>query len=392
MNYSLKPLNEQVIVITGASSGIGLATAQAAAKKGAKVVLAARNREALAQIEQEIRNEGGEAIHVAADVGRWEQVQWIADAALRHFGRIDTWVNDAGVSIYGRLSQVSDEDNKRLFDTNFWGVVYGSLAAAYHMRGKGGAIINVGSELSDVAIQVQGMYSASKHAVKGFTDALRIELLEDQEPISVTLIKPAGIDTPYPEHAKNYTGQVQTLPAPVYMPEEVANAILHAAENPHRDIMVGGGAKVMSTLNKRIPGVMDWVSAKMMTKGQLKEEADTTRKDSLHRPGSDGRVHGNHDGYVMKTSLYTRAVMHPKVTSALALAAGAAVYALINNSKRKGQTRSNGTHLSTDEYQATSSYSVNTTYPDNTSFAEDDRFPDVNNAPDTSIYPEGGRI
>ncbi|WP_210488935.1 SDR family oxidoreductase [Rufibacter aurantiacus] len=392
MNYSLKPLNEQVIVITGASSGIGLATALAAAKKGAKVVLAARNREALTGVEQQIRNEGGEAIHVAADVGRWEEVQWIADAALRHYGRIDTWVNDAGVSIYGRLSQVSDEDNKRLFDTNFWGVVYGSLAAAYHMRGKGGAIINVGSELSDVAIQLQGMYSASKHAVKGFTDALRIELLEDKEPISVTLIKPAGIDTPYPEHAKNYTGQAQTLPAPVYMPEEVANAILHAAVNPHRDIMVGGGAKVMSTLNKRIPGVMDWVSSKMMSKGQLKDEPDTSRRDSLHRSVSDARVHGNHDGYVMKTSLYTRAVMHPKVTSAIALAAGAAVYALINNSKKKGHTKATSGYYSTGDTQTGSTYPVNTTYPDNTSFAADDRFPEANNAPDTSIYPESGRI
>jgi short-subunit dehydrogenase len=192
MAIKLKPLKEQVIIITGASSGIGLATARAAAAKGAKVVLVSRNEEALAQIEQEIKAAGGEAIHVRADVGIKEQVQWIADTAMYHFGRIDTWVNDAGVSIYGRLEEVSEEDNRRLFDTNFWGVVNGSLAAVKCMRNTGGAIINIGSELSDLSIPLQGMYSASKHAVKGFTDALRIELEEDKAPISVTLIKPAA--------------------------------------------------------------------------------------------------------------------------------------------------------------------------------------------------------
>ncbi|QHL89116.1 SDR family NAD(P)-dependent oxidoreductase [Nibribacter ruber] len=335
MGIALKPLKNQVIVITGASSGIGLATAKAAAKKGAKVVLAARNREALEQIEQEIRNAGGEARHCVADVGRQEEVQWIVDVAMREFGGFDTWVNDAGVSIYGRLDEVTDEDNRRLFDTNFWGVVYGSLAAARHLRSRGGAIINVGSEVSDVSIPLQGMYASSKHAVKGFTDALRIELMEDKAPISVTLIKPAGIDTPYPDHAKNYTDKALTLPPPVYTPEEVANAILEAAEHPFRDIMVGGGAKMMSALNKRFPGLMDWISSKMMSDAQLVDEAPTNKRGSLHQPSKDGDVRGNHKGYVMKTSLYTRAKTNPVKTGVLALAAGAAVLALVNNNSKK---------------------------------------------------------
>src|SRR5690606_12769002 len=131
MIHSLKPLHEQVIVITGASSGIGLATAQAAAERGARVVLASRNGEALAGALRRVGGDG-RAVHGVADVGRREDVQKIADTALERFGGFDTWVNNAGVSIYGRLEEVSEEDARRLFDTNFWGVVNGSLVALGH--------------------------------------------------------------------------------------------------------------------------------------------------------------------------------------------------------------------------------------------------------------------
>ncbi|ARS34686.1 SDR family oxidoreductase [Pontibacter actiniarum] len=334
MAISLKPLREQVIVITGASSGIGLATARAAAKKGAKLVLASRNKEALAEIEQELRNDGAEVIHVVADVGRRQDMQRLADAAVDRFGGFDTWINDAGVSIYGKLADVSEEDSRRLFDTNFWGVVSGSLLAAQHLRNRGGAIINLGSELSDIAIPLQGMYSASKHAVKGFTDALRVELEEDHAPVSVTLIKPAGINTPYPQHAKNYTDQELTLPPPVYEPEEVANAILHAATHPERELFIGSGSKMMSSLNKYAPGLADWVNKKFMTNMQLLDQPAQHRDGSLHQPGQDGNVHGNHKGHVMKTSLYTRASMHPAITGAVVAAASAAAVALMSKQRR----------------------------------------------------------
>ncbi|AHM58403.1 short-chain dehydrogenase/reductase SDR [Flammeovirgaceae bacterium 311] len=329
MGITLKPLNEQVIIITGASSGIGLATARAAAKKGAKLLLAARNKEALSEIEQQLTAEGGIVKYVVADVGKQDEVQKIADAALEHFGGFDTWVNNAGVSIYGRLEEVSDEDHHRLFDTNFWGVVYGSLAAAKHLKYKSGAIINLGSVLSDVAIPIQGMYSATKHAVKGFTNAFRVELEDEGAAVSVTLIKPAAINTPYTQHAKNYTGKAATLPPPVYKPEEVANAILHAAEHPKRDIFVGGGGKAMSTTNRLVPEVMDWVSEKMMIKMQMKDRAPKHQEDGLHQHGEGGKVHGDYDGYVMKTSLFTRASMHPVITGAVVAVAGAAAYAIL---------------------------------------------------------------
>ncbi|AKD05059.1 SDR family oxidoreductase [Pontibacter korlensis] len=335
MAISLKPLREQVIVITGASSGIGLATARAAAKKGAKLVLASRNGEALAEIEQQISSEGGEVIHVVADVGKREDLQRVAEAAMKRFGGFDTWVNNAGVSIYGKLAEVSEEDNRRLFDTNFWGVVSGSLLAADHLRNRGGAIINIGSELSDVAITLQGMYAASKHAVKGFTESLRMELEEAGAPVSVTLIKPAGINTPYPQHAKNYTDRELTLPPPVYAPEEVANAILHAAEHPERDIYVGSGSKMMSSLNKYAPSLVDWVNKTFMTDMQKRKEPALHKEGSLHKAGEDGRVDGNYEGHVMRTSLYTRASMHPVVTGAVVAAAGAAAVALIGKKRQK---------------------------------------------------------
>lgn len=325
-------------MITGASSGIGLATAFAAAKKGARLVLAARNEQALQEIAQEINNKGGQAIAVGADVGRQQDIQRIADAALSHFGGFDTWVNDAGVSIFGRLLEVSDEDNRRLFDTNFWGLVYGSQMAAMHLRNRGGAIINLGSVLSDTAIPMQGMYSATKHAVKGFTDALRIELEEEGAPVSVTLIKPASINTPYPDHAKNYTNHKLTLPPPVYEPEEVANAILYAATHQKRDIMVGGGGKFMSLTNKLAPGLMDLSGEKLMTDQQLLDEPAQHREGTLHQPGEGGRIHGRIKD-TMPTSLYTRAVTNPVVAGAVVAAAGAAALALMGKKRKDNGAR-----------------------------------------------------
>ena len=200
MKIHLKPLEEQTIVITGASSGIGLVTARMAARNGAAVVLAARSGDSLQQLENEILQAGGEAAHVVADVSKVEDVAKIAEVAKENFGGFDTWVNNAGVSIYGKIEEIPIEDMRRLFDTNFWGLVYGSLEAAKHLRKFGGAIIQIGSEVGDRAIPLQGIYSASKHAVKGFTDAFRMELEKEGAPISVTLIKPAAIDTPYPHH------------------------------------------------------------------------------------------------------------------------------------------------------------------------------------------------
>ncbi|MGX7706400.1 SDR family oxidoreductase [Methylobacterium sp. Gmos1] len=328
MSHAHKPLGEQVIVITGGSSGIGLATARMAARAGARVVLASRNAEALAAIQEEIEAEGGEATHVVADVGRREDVQAIADKAVQRFGGFDTWVNDAGISIYGRLEEVSDEDHDRLFQTNFWGVVYGSLVAAPYLRRRGGAIINLGSIASDLAIPLQGMYSASKHAIRGFTDALRSELEIDRAPVSVTLIKPAAIDTPFPQHARNYLDREPKLPPPVYHPNEVAHAILHAAVHPQRDIIVGGGGRAMTGLKKLAPSTFDRLGG-VMAGQQLRPEPPRDPHGALHQPTQDGHVRGDHPGMVRHTSTYTRAKLNPLATGAVMAGVGLAAAALM---------------------------------------------------------------
>jgi short-subunit dehydrogenase len=302
MKVSLKPLDQQVMVITGASSGIGLATALAAAAQGAQLVLGARSKETLDEVVAQINQRGpGRSIAVKADVGVREDVQALAQAAIDEFGRIDTWINDAGVSIYGRLDEVSDEDSHRLFQTNFWGVVYGSLAALPHLKRQGGTLINVGSEVSDAVVPLQGMYSASKHAVKGFTDALRVELAADDAPVSVTLIQPTAVDTPYPEHAANYLDQEPKLPSPMIEPEKVADAILEAATDPARDVKVGAMAKLNTVMAKLMPSLADTM-AKMQMGRQQRDEAPQTRDGTLYTPGHAGRVHGRGNQNAADTS------------------------------------------------------------------------------------------
>ena len=180
------------MVITGASSGIGLTTARMAARCGARVVMAARNAADLEAAADEINAGGGKAVAVPTDVSDPEAVDRLGEAALLAFGAIDTWVNNAGLSIYGKLDDVPLADQRKLFDINFWGVVHGCRTAMLLMKERGGVLINVGSEVSDVAIPLQGIYSASKHAVKGYTDALRMELDHDRIPIAVTLVKPSA--------------------------------------------------------------------------------------------------------------------------------------------------------------------------------------------------------
>lgn len=330
MAHHLKPISDQVIVITGASSGIGLATAQEATRRGASVVLASRNGAALSAIERRIRADGGRAIHVVADVSKREDLERIAAAAMKAFGGFDTWVNNAGLSIFGRIEEIPDEDNRRLFDINFWGLVNGSRIAAERLRRSGGAIINLGSVASDVALPNQGMYAASKHAIKGFTDAFRMELEEDGAPVSVTLIKPASINTPFPDHARNYLRRVPKLPPPIYAPEDVAAAIVHAAEHGGRDYYIGGGGKVMSTLNKHLPRAVDWAGSNVLSKMSYTDEpARGSRAGALFKAGRDGNVHGQSPHHVMR-SYYTQASIHPLIAGVLAAGAGLAAAAFLN--------------------------------------------------------------
>jgi short-subunit dehydrogenase len=319
-----KQVKDQVIVITGASSGIGLATAKEAASRGARVVLNSRDPVDLSRAVQEIREDGGDCAMHIGDVADRSAMEGLADTAIATYRRIDTWINNAGVSIYGEISEVKIEDALRLFDTNYWGVVNGSLVAVEHLETFGGTLINVGSVLSETAYPLQGHYTASKHAVKGFTDTLRIELEKKNAPIVVTLIQPAAIDTPYPEHARNYLPGDPKQEAPVYKPEVVADAILACAEKPHRNLRVGGAAKLYTAMEKVAPGLAD--KQKMKSFDSQVSDRSPHSEGALFAPISgDLAVHGRYPGHVRGRSLYTKAALHPMAALAGVAALGVGI-------------------------------------------------------------------
>jgi short-subunit dehydrogenase len=305
----LRRVKDQTIVITGASSGIGLATARLAARRGARVVLSSNNEPDLRRVTAEINAANGRAIFAVADVSQPAELDAVADAAVATFGGIDTWVNNAGVSIFGKLTEVPLEDKKRLFDVNFWGVVNGCRTAVRHLQERGGTIVNIGSIVSDVAVPLQGIYSASKHAVQGYTNALRMELEHDGVPIALSLVKPSAIDTPYLDHARNYMETAPSFPPPVYAAEVVAHAILRCAEKPLREITVGGGGRLMTLAGALAPRTMDRYMEATMFSQQKDPDRPRQTTDNLYRPAPDGQTAGPYDGHVMRSSAYTRAAM-----------------------------------------------------------------------------------
>lgn len=303
------PLNEQVVVITGASSGIGRATALAFGEAGAQVVLAARNEQALLDTAIEIQQAGGTAMAVPTDVSDAEQVQALANAAVEAFGRIDTWVNNAGVSIYATTEDTTEDEAQRIMQVNFFGMVHGVNAVLPIMKAQGGGtIINVGSIESQRALPLQSVYAASKHAVRGYTEALRMEQMHAKTGVNVTLIMPSGINTPLFEHARSKTGyQARPMP-PAYQPELAAAAIVNAAAMPQRDIIIGGTGAFFSLVQKLTPGLFD----RFMVAGGLMYHQQMTKKpasprDNLFETVPGGKTHGEFES-ITKRSFYTPVV------------------------------------------------------------------------------------
>ena len=326
----LKPLQQQTIVITGATSGIGLATARMASRQGARVFLIARNEPALKQLRDELRAGGGRADYAVADVADRAQVDAASAHAISVFGGFDAWVNDAGAFIYGRLDEVALEDQRRLFDVVYWGLVHGTLAAAEHLKSGGGAIVNVGSVLGEIAIPFQGAYCAAKFAVKGFTEAFRREVDAARQPISVSLIKPAAIDTPFMEHARNRLGSPGTRnPPPAYHPDLVARAILHACAHPVRDLVVGGaGGGALVVANCLAPRTMDWIAARVGRFAQTTNDPGVpARRDALYEPREDLAERSSLHPLTRKTSLTLEAQLHPLATLATLASVGAILLA-----------------------------------------------------------------
>ena len=338
----LKPLSEQAIVITGATSGIGLATARKAARAGACVFLIARGEKDLARLTEELQATGARVAHAVADVADFDALSEAAGKCGRLFGGFDTWVNNAGTSIFGPIREVSLDDQRRLFETNYWGVVNGSLIAADHLRRRpgGGTIVNVGSTLSDAPVPVQGVYSASKHAVKGFTNAFRMELMRDRAPVAVSLVKPSAIDTPYNRHARNITGQAAQNPQPVYATPVVADTILWCATHPIREITVGGGGRIIASFYAALPGLAEPLFARFAPV-LMRDKRGEYRpyEDGLWDPADDGLEEEVHYPMVRGFSTLAEIRKHPGVTAGIvAVLAGIGLGALLL-SQRSGPTR-----------------------------------------------------
>lgn len=318
MSIKLKPLAEQVLVITGASSGIGLVTARTAARAGAKVLMVARSEDTLRNIVAELEAEGCQVAAKAADVGDREGVEAAAAHAAQRFGRIDTWVNNASVAMYAKLAETPLDEHERLFRTNYFGVVNGCQAAIPHLAVDGGALITIGSVASDMASPVMGAYSASKHAVKAYVEVLRMELAEQGAPISVTLIKPAGIDTPIGQHAANHEGGEAQIPPPVYDPQIVADAILACAVHPRREVTVGGAGRAQVLFAAHFPALYEKLAPKA-AKGFTNENKTQPEPSNIKWGVRAGEERSGEHPAARKTSLYTAAALHPRTTAAVGL-------------------------------------------------------------------------
>src|SRR5215204_5056430 len=228
----LKPVKEQVVVLMGASSGIGREAALRFAERGAKVVVSARSEEGLNSLVEEIRGKGGQVTAVPAEVTDFEKVKAVADRAVEEYGRLDTWVHLAAVGLFATFEQTTPEEFERVIDVNLMGQVYGAMAALPHLKREGrGALIHISSMGAKRSIPLQSAYCASKHGIDGFLEALRVELKHEGWPVSVTQVMPATINTPLFDKARTKLGVKPVAPPPIYQPGIVSEAILHATEN-----------------------------------------------------------------------------------------------------------------------------------------------------------------
>ena len=323
-----KSLHEQVIVITGASSGIGLITARKAAARGASVFLISRNGPALAAVVDEIRADGGRADFAAADVGDRAALTMAAAAARERFGRMDTWVSCAGVAIYAPLLDTPLDEHERLFRTNYFGNVNSAQIAVPELEHGGGTLVVVGSIAGEMPSPMMGAYSASKHALHAFITALRIEVKARRAPVAVTLIKPSGMTTPIAQHAANHQAGAARIPPPPYDPELVADAILHAATHQVRDLTVGGIGKLEVLFASHFPAIFERLAPVVVPFLSDRGRAEPVG-NNLWVPSPDGLARSRVESG-RKFSIALAARLHPAITlsTVAALAAAAAKWAL----------------------------------------------------------------
>jgi short-subunit dehydrogenase len=283
--------NGPVVVITGASSGIGKATARQFAEKGARLVLAARRKNLLDELVDELEDQGAEAIAVEADVSDKDDVQEIAKRAIKEFGKIDVWVNNAGVGSVGRFDEIPLNEHDQLIRTNLMGTIYGASAALRHFRKRRqGVLINVASVEGKQAFAYHASYAASKHAIVGLSSALRQELsINKERDIYVCTVMPAAINTPFFRHAASHLGKKVVAPPPVYAPEQVANTIVKLAWSPQEEAYVGGLGRVMGAQSRVARSLTDRQAGWMQQKEQIENAPEGENSSgSLFEPMEEG--------------------------------------------------------------------------------------------------------
>jgi NAD(P)-dependent dehydrogenase (short-subunit alcohol dehydrogenase family) len=312
----LKPLEEQVVALMGASSGIGRESALRFAERGAKVVVSAQNKNGLDSLVAEIQNRGGEATAVAADVTNFEQVAAVADRATEAYGRLDTWVHLSAVSIFAPFGRTTPEEFRRVVDTDLTGQAYGAMAALPHIKREGqGALVHVTSVVARRAVPLQGAYCAAKHGVDGFLETLRVELKREGWPIGVTNVMPAAINTPFFDKARTRLGVKPKGLPPTYAPGVVADAILYAAEKAPRDIVAGGAGKGLILGQRLSPRLMDAVMLRGGFESQMTDEPKSADDpDGLFEPmQGQNRTDGDFDNQTLRRSLITWFDTHPAI-------------------------------------------------------------------------------
>ena len=332
------PFAGSVVVVTGASAGVGRAVAHAFARRGASVALLARGRQGLEDAAREVESLGGTALVVQADVAEAAQVDRAAESVVQRFGRIDVWVNDAMATILAPVDEIPADDFTRATHVTYLGTVYGTMAALRHMLPRdSGTIVQVGSALSYRAIPLQSAYCGAKFAVRGFTDSVRTELLHRRSRVWITMVQLPAVNTPQFEWCRTTLRQHPRPVPPIFQPEVPAEAIVWAAAHRRREISVGGSAVRAIVGTKVAPGLADRYLARTGYSAQqiAGDSIDPQRRDNLYAPVPDqAGTHGRFDDRAKIRSLQLWVTTHRVATACLgvsATAAGAGAARLIRN-------------------------------------------------------------
>ncbi|HEY0462277.1 MAG TPA: SDR family oxidoreductase [Pyrinomonadaceae bacterium] len=326
MKITLKPIGVQVVVVFGASSGIGRLTALQFAARGARLCVAARSEEGLKTLTEEIEAKGGDAFYVVADAADFAQVTAVAEKCVARYGRLDTWIHTAGAFIFASVEETEPEEYERVLKVNLLGQIYGAKAALPHLKNFGGALIHVSSVEAIRSAPYQSAYGASKHALNGFLQVLRVELAHEKIPVSVTQILPASINTPIYEKGRNKMPFKMRPVPPIYHPQIVVDAIACAAENPVRDLVAGAFGLGVVYAERFSPALTDFFAETIGFAGQNGGEKDSAEqfRDNLFEPISGyDTVEGNFSAEQFKSDPYTFVKTNPKVKNSLLLGVGA---------------------------------------------------------------------